>query len=91
MWDVGMTQAGFGVAGRSSYGIGFNHSGLGLICERCTKLVSSESDILAVSGIVSEDFQADDCVAGGCDEPEAPESCLLFLLGSKSGKGGGGS
>ncbi|GKE73464.1 hypothetical protein Tco_1535505, partial [Tanacetum coccineum] len=38
----------------------------------------------------SVDFQADDYGARGCDEPEAPESCLLFLLGSESGRGGGG-
>ncbi|GKD63779.1 hypothetical protein Tco_1305887, partial [Tanacetum coccineum] len=51
MWDVGITQAGSRVAGLSSSGIGFNHSGLVLICGRCAELVSSESDILAVSGI----------------------------------------
>ncbi|GKF65231.1 hypothetical protein Tco_0191748 [Tanacetum coccineum] len=28
MWDVGLTHAGSGVAGLSSSGIGFNHSGL---------------------------------------------------------------
>nr|GEW12421.1 hypothetical protein [Tanacetum cinerariifolium] len=48
-----MTQAGFGVAGLSSSEIGFNHSGLCLIFGRWAELVSSESDMLAVSGIES--------------------------------------
>ncbi|GKG58294.1 hypothetical protein Tco_0592073, partial [Tanacetum coccineum] len=38
---------------------------------------------------VSVIFQADDYGAGGCDEPEAPESCSFFLMRSKSGGGGG--
>ncbi|GKG45091.1 hypothetical protein Tco_0495169, partial [Tanacetum coccineum] len=66
MWDVGMTQAGSGVIGLSSSGIGFNYSSLGLTCGRCPDAVPFELDILFVSGI-------DDCEAGGCDEPEAPE------------------
>ncbi|GKA71146.1 ribonuclease H-like domain-containing protein [Tanacetum coccineum] len=64
-WDVGMTQAGSGVAGLSSSGIGFNHSGLGLTCGRCAKPVSSKSDILVESGIGMSLTGA-----GGCDEPE---------------------
>ncbi|GKB49259.1 hypothetical protein Tco_0900012 [Tanacetum coccineum] len=84
MWDVGMTQTGSRVAGLSSSGIGFNHSGLGLIFRRYAESVSSESKILAISGI-------DDCGARGCDEPEVPESYLFFLLRSKYGRGGGGS
>ncbi|GKF87375.1 hypothetical protein Tco_0258252, partial [Tanacetum coccineum] len=40
-----------GVAGLSSSGTGFNHIGLGLTCRRCAEPVSSESDILAESGI----------------------------------------
>ncbi|GJR27022.1 hypothetical protein Tco_1103254 [Tanacetum coccineum] len=106
MWDVGMTQAGSGVASLSSPRIGFNHSGLGLIFGRYAESVSYESKILAVSGIgmssigcsewgpdcyldepegasiVLVNFQVDDCGAGGYDEPEVPESCLLFLLRS---------
>nr|GEY51211.1 hypothetical protein [Tanacetum cinerariifolium] len=38
-----MTQAGFGVAGLSLFGIGFNHYGLCLIFERWVESVSSES------------------------------------------------
>nr|GEZ66223.1 hypothetical protein [Tanacetum cinerariifolium] len=53
IWDEGITQAGSGVAGLSSSRIGFNHSGLCLIFGRCAELVSSESDILAISGIES--------------------------------------
>ncbi|GJW87378.1 hypothetical protein Tco_0162718 [Tanacetum coccineum] len=48
---VGMDQSGSGVPGLSSSGIGFNHSGLGLIFGRWEKSVSSESDIFAVSCI----------------------------------------
>ncbi|GKG59068.1 hypothetical protein Tco_0602777, partial [Tanacetum coccineum] len=43
------------------------------------------------ASLVSVDFQVYDYVAGGCDEPEALESCLLFLLRTESGRGGGGS
>ncbi|GKC73564.1 hypothetical protein Tco_1119447 [Tanacetum coccineum] len=39
--------------------------------------------------LVSDFFQADNCGAGGCEEPEAPESCRFFLLRSESGGGGG--
>ncbi|GKE14835.1 hypothetical protein Tco_1422412 [Tanacetum coccineum] len=51
IWDVGMTQEGSGVAGLSSSGIGFNHSGLYLIFGRWAESVSSKSDILAESNI----------------------------------------
>ncbi|GJR77533.1 hypothetical protein Tco_0089898 [Tanacetum coccineum] len=44
-------QSGSGVAGLSSSGIGFNHSGLYLIFRRWAESVSSESDMFAVSGI----------------------------------------
>ncbi|GKG61249.1 hypothetical protein Tco_0618974, partial [Tanacetum coccineum] len=43
------------------------------------------------ASLVLVEFQADNCRAGGCDKPEAPESCLIFLLRSESGRGGGGS
>nr|GEV27840.1 zinc finger, CCHC-type [Tanacetum cinerariifolium] len=46
-------RLGFGVSGLSSSGNGFNHSGLYLIFGKWTESVSSESDILAVSGIAS--------------------------------------
>nr|GFA04655.1 hypothetical protein [Tanacetum cinerariifolium] len=46
-----MTQFGSGVAGLSSSGIGFNHSGLGLMFKRWVESVSSESDISVVSSI----------------------------------------
>ncbi|GJY72207.1 hypothetical protein Tco_0475910, partial [Tanacetum coccineum] len=51
IWDVGMTQAGSGVASLSSSGIGFNHSGLCLIFGRWTESVSCQSDILAEIGV----------------------------------------
>ncbi|GJU77879.1 hypothetical protein Tco_0717950 [Tanacetum coccineum] len=84
MWDVGMTQVGSGVAGLSSSGIGFNHSGLGVFFGRCAEPVSYELDIFVVPCI-------DDCGAGSCDDPEAPVSCHFFLLRSESGGGERGS
>ncbi|GKB31081.1 hypothetical protein Tco_0870482 [Tanacetum coccineum] len=86
-----MTQTCSGVASLSSSGISFNHYGIGLFFGRCGESVSSESEILVVFGIgmSSTGCSADDYGAGGCDEPEAPESCLLFLLESKSNRGGG--
>nr|GEV60474.1 hypothetical protein [Tanacetum cinerariifolium] len=53
--DEGITQAGSGVAGLLSSGIGFNHSSLFLIFGRWTESVSFKSDILAVSSIEEED------------------------------------
>ncbi|GJY57274.1 hypothetical protein Tco_0456389 [Tanacetum coccineum] len=87
-------QSGSRDSGLSSSGIGFNHSGLGLIYGRCAEPVSSESDIFAElegASLESVIFQADDCGAGGYDEPKALESCCFFLLRSESGGGGGGS
>ncbi|GJY51446.1 hypothetical protein Tco_0442293, partial [Tanacetum coccineum] len=51
MWDVGITQACFGVAGLSSSGIGFMHSGHYLVFGRWEESVSSKSDMLSESCI----------------------------------------
>ncbi|GJZ00915.1 hypothetical protein Tco_0518344 [Tanacetum coccineum] len=79
-----MDQSDTGVDGLCSSRIGFNHFGLCLIFGRWAESVSFESYMFAVSGI-------DDRGAGGCDEPEEPESCLFYFLRSESGEGGGGS
>nr|GEY51209.1 hypothetical protein [Tanacetum cinerariifolium] len=57
IWDKGMTQAGSGVAGLSLSGIGFNHSGLCLIFGRWVESVSSESDILTSTMLMTKELE----------------------------------
>ncbi|GJR50292.1 hypothetical protein Tco_1400813 [Tanacetum coccineum] len=48
---VDLRESGSGVAGLSSFGAGFNQSGLDLMLGRCVVSVSSESEIFTSSGI----------------------------------------
>ncbi|GJV61268.1 hypothetical protein Tco_1467368 [Tanacetum coccineum] len=92
MWDVGMTQAGSGVAGVSSSSRGFHQSLHDKTFETVPK--SSSLEICSSSTGTGSSFIL---VTGSCVESKAPESFFYYLLLSESAGledkdgGGGGS